>query len=61
MQGGTVSADLTLSFLNDMVKTTISSAVAVIMSDNTTLLPSSSSVTKSGDKVTDYPRLKKPC
>nr|WP_136487493.1 methyl-accepting chemotaxis protein [Vibrio sp. H11] len=58
MQGGTVSADMTLSFLNDMVKTTIPGAVAVIMNENTTLLASSSTVIKGGDKGTDYPWFK---
>lgn len=58
MQGGTVSADMTLSFLNDMVKTAIPGAVAVIMNENTTLLASSSTVIKGGDKGTDYPWFK---
>lgn len=58
MHGGTVSADMTLSFLNEMVKTSIPGAVAVIMNDSTTLLASSSTAIKGGDKGTDYPWFK---
>lgn len=54
MRGGTVSADMTLAFLNDMVKTSIPGAVVVIMNENTTLLASSSKAIKSGDRGTDY-------
>lgn len=54
MRGGTVSADMTLAFLNDMVKTSIPGAVVVIMNENTTLLASSSMAIKSGDRGTDY-------
>lgn len=54
VKDGTVSVDMTLSFLNEMVKTSIPGAVAIIMNPNGTLLASSSEVVKSGTKVTDY-------
>jgi len=55
VKGGTVSVDMTLSFLNEMVETSIPGAVAIIMNQNSTLLASSSEVVKSGTKATDYP------
>lgn len=54
VKGGTVSADMTLSFLNEMVKTIEPGTVAVIMNSDTTLLASSSTAIKAGEKASSY-------
>ncbi|MFH4666531.1 methyl-accepting chemotaxis protein [Vibrio cidicii] len=54
VKNGTVSVDMTLSFLNDMVKTSEPGAVVVIMNESTTLLASSSSAIKAGEKANSY-------
>jgi len=53
--GGTISADLTLDFLNQIVNrvTNIPGAVAVMMNSETTILASSSSAIKNGEKARD--------
>jgi methyl-accepting chemotaxis protein len=60
IKGGAVMTDMTLGFLNDIVKQSnaIPGSVAVILNQDTTFLASSSPTIKSGEKGTDFPWFK---
>ncbi len=60
IKGGTISVDMTLAFLNEMVQESndIPGATAVILNHDTTFLASSSQAIKLGEKGTDFPWFK---
>ncbi len=60
IKGGIVTADMTLGFLNEIVSSSnqIPGAVAIILNQDSTLLASSSSAIKTGQKATDFPWFK---
>lgn len=60
IKNGMISVDMQLGFLNEMVKnaTEIPGAVAMIMSQDTTILASSTEAIKSSEKATAYPWLR---
>ncbi|NUW67096.1 methyl-accepting chemotaxis protein [Vibrio coralliilyticus] len=60
VKNGTISVDMRLSFLNEIVTQTndIEGVVAVILNQDTTLLASSSPAIKAGEKGTDLPWFK---
>ncbi|MCT8985569.1 methyl-accepting chemotaxis protein [Shewanella phaeophyticola] len=60
IMGGTISVDMTLDFLNKMVKESndIPGSIAVILNHDTTILASSSKIVKLGEKATKFPWFK---
>lgn len=56
VDGGVITVDMTLAFLNEMVKESndIPGSTSIILNQDTTLLATTSQLVKAGDKGTDY-------